>query len=359
MNARLRVIDTGVKPARWNIAFGQALADLCRSGHISETLRFLRFPRSALIGRHQIMAREVNVEWCRQNGLELARRITGGGAIYMEPAQLGWELALPRAALPGSLADAAAFLCEAAAQGLRQLGVAARFRPRNDIEVEGRKISGTGGFFDGPMLFYQGTVLIEFNLETMAKALVLPTAKLGRRGLAELGERVTSLAALLGRPPPLERVQEVLAQSFSQALRLVPHWSQVSEVETEVAEWLLDKEIGTDAFVFDAVPNIEAGQALCGLKRSAGGTIEARARLHPSLDGRVAQVMFTGDFFAAPPRLIPDLEAHLKDRPVMEAIDEVERFFAGREVEAMSAAPADFQAALRNAIVGGAVDELE
>ena len=56
--------------------------------------------------------------------------------------------------------DLAEKICNAAALGFRELGVDAKFRPRNDIEVDGRKISGTGGFFDGDVLIYQGTVLV-------------------------------------------------------------------------------------------------------------------------------------------------------------------------------------------------------
>ena len=193
MSRPVRVIDTGLRPARWNIAFDQALIELHRDGRIPDTIRFLRFPRSALVGRHQALAREIHLDWCRANGVEIARRITGGGAIWFEPAHLGWELVLPRSALGPSLDAAAERICEAAAAGLRRLGLDAAFRPRNDIEVGGRKISGTGGFFDGGTLFYQGTVLCDLDLEAMAGALVLPVEKLGRRGLAALAERVTTV----------------------------------------------------------------------------------------------------------------------------------------------------------------------
>ena len=80
--------------------------ELHRDRRIPDTIRFLRFPRSALVGRHQALAREIHIDWCQSNGVEIARRITGGGAIWFEPAHLGWELVLPRSALGPSL-DAA------------------------------------------------------------------------------------------------------------------------------------------------------------------------------------------------------------------------------------------------------------
>src|SRR5512146_2740739 len=177
-----RVIDTGLREGRRQIAFDQAMIDARKAGQIPDTIRFLRFPPTALIGRHQALSREVRVDYCRANGIGLVRRITGGGAIYFDEGQLGWELVFARSTLAiGSLGDLAREICEAAAAGLRTLGVDARYRPRNDIEVGGRKLSGTGGFFDADTLFYQGTVLIDLDASRMVAALNVAQAKLAKR----------------------------------------------------------------------------------------------------------------------------------------------------------------------------------
>ena len=163
-----RVIDTGLRDGRRNIAFDQAMIALHKAGEIPDSIRFLRFPPTALIGRHQSLGQEVRLDHCRKNGIGIARRITGGGAIFFDEGQLGWELVFGRRTLAVSnLADLSRAICEAAALGLRKLGVDARYRPRNDIEVAGRKLSGTGGFFDGDTLFYQGTLLIETDMDDM------------------------------------------------------------------------------------------------------------------------------------------------------------------------------------------------
>ena len=139
---RFRLIDTGVRDGRANIAFDQALIDAHRDGRVPDTVRFLHFSPCVLIGRHQALRQEVEIEYCRDNGIGIGRRITGGGAIYLDEGQLGWELVFHRATLGiASLGELAAAICEAAAAGLRQLGVDARYRPRNDIEVDGQKIN--------------------------------------------------------------------------------------------------------------------------------------------------------------------------------------------------------------------------
>jgi lipoate-protein ligase A len=87
-----RVIDTGVREGRRQIAFDQAMIDAHKAGRIPDSIRFLRFPPTALVGRHQALSREVKLDYCRSHGIGVVRRITGGGAIYFDEGQLGWEL---------------------------------------------------------------------------------------------------------------------------------------------------------------------------------------------------------------------------------------------------------------------------
>jgi len=64
---------------------------------------------------------------------------------------------------------------EAASLGLRHLGIRAYFRPRNDIEIQGRKISGTGGTELSRAILFQGTLLVDFDVDEMLRALRIPT----------------------------------------------------------------------------------------------------------------------------------------------------------------------------------------
>src|SRR5579863_7169462 len=192
-----RVIETGLRGGRANIAFDQALIEARSEGKIPDTIRFLRFRPSALIGIHQFLSQEIKLDYCKAHDIETVRRITGGGGLYFDEGQIGWELVFDRTALGVTdLAEVTRRICEAAALGLQKLGVPARYRPRNDIEVEGRKISGTGGFFEGNILFYQGTLLVDFDPAEMIAALKVPVEKLAKRELATARQRVVSLREL-------------------------------------------------------------------------------------------------------------------------------------------------------------------
>ena len=100
------------------------------------------------------------------------------------------------------------------------MGLEAQFRPRNDIEIQGRKISGTGAAFEGDVFLFQGTLLIDFNLEHLIKALRIPIEKLNHKELTSARERVTSLKEQLGRTPSLEEVKEALEKGFENGLGL-------------------------------------------------------------------------------------------------------------------------------------------
>lgn len=347
-----RVIDTGLRDGRENIAFDQAMIALHKAGEIPDSIRFLRFPPTALIGRHQSLSQEVRLDHCRAKGIGIARRITGGGAIYFDEGQLGWELVFGRRTLEVSnLADVTRVICEAAALGLSRLGVDARFRPRNDIEVAGRKLCGTGGFFDGDTLFYQGTLLIESEMDDMVAALKVPQVKLAKRQLDSARQRVVTLRELLGDDlPPLEAIKAAMTQGFAEGLGIDPRPGAITAGEEAEARRRHDAEIGTEAFVAE-IDDPAAGEGVLSASRTGpGGTLSAYLRLEGPGEGRLRELLLTGDFFVTPPKTVFDLEASLRGRPVADIGDAVTRFFETAPVDLSTIAPEDVRAVIEAAL---------
>jgi len=119
MSEMWRVIDTGLRPAAQNIALNRALLEARQAEEIPSTLRFLRFAPSALLGYHQSAEQEFNLDYCNANGIAIQRRITGGGAIYFDETQVGWELYLHRRDVGTSDMQAIARrICHAAATAI-------------------------------------------------------------------------------------------------------------------------------------------------------------------------------------------------------------------------------------------------
>jgi lipoate-protein ligase A len=347
-----RLIDVGLRTGRFNIAFDQAMLELHQEGRIGDSLRFIHFEPVALIGRHQSLSAELDLAYCEAHGIQTGRRITGGGAIYLDRGQLGWALVFGRGAFGGaSLAETARRLCEAAAAGLRTLGVDARFRPRNDIEVAGRKIGGTGGFYDGNSLLYQGTVLVDCDTEAMLGALRVPRAKTTKHGLDSAAQRVVTLRELCGeRTPTIERVQQALLGGFREHLDVEFEQVEAAECELERAERLHETQIGRDDFVAEIDGPPSGAQVSVGTHTGPGGTIVTYLRREGALGQRVGQVMITGDFFVAPPRRVLDLESRLRGVPIDAIGATVEAFFAAQAPGTLSVSAADFRRALEAAV---------
>ena len=352
-NARsLRVLDTGVVEGCLNIATGQAIIEAHQQGKSPDTLRFLRFPPTALVGRHQALGQEINLEFCTAHDIGVVRRITGGGAIFLDPGQLGWELALDRRTLGiSSLPELTRTICEAAADGISRLGIEARYRPRNDIEVDGRKISGTGGFFDGNTLFFQGTVLVDMNPQLMVSALRVPRAKLEKRDLDSAQRRVVTLRELMGdHAPSLPEIQLALTEAFCEHFGLQAQAGDLDPTEKQWAQAFLEEEIGTADFIHGVDEPEKARGLLRGQCTSAGGTITVYLRLEGPAQNRIREALITGDFFVTPPRIIFDLESRLRGVFLEELETVIQTFFNHSNIEVLSISPDDLLTAIRDAL---------
>ncbi len=349
---RFRVIDTGLRSGCANVAFDQAMIDLHTAGEIPDTIRFIRFPASVLIGRHQALGHEVDLEYCAARKVGIARRITGGGAIYFDPKQLGWALVFNRATLGiNSLADLTREICAAAASGLSELGIEARYRPRNDIEVDGRKLSGTGGFFDGDTLFFQGTVLVDLDPADMTSALRIPAAKLARHGAESPASRIVTLRELLGdNTPSMAGLQQVLLDGFRRHLGVDTFAAETSPLEEATATRILTEETGTDEFIRSIDDPTVAADIHSGVHTSGGGSITAHVRLEGPRQDRIREILFTGDFFVTPPRVIMDLESVLRGVLLNDCAAEITGFLERANVGMLSVTASDFAAAISAAV---------
>ncbi|TAN55540.1 MAG: hypothetical protein EPN26_05245 [Rhodospirillales bacterium] len=233
--SRLRVIDTGLRGARANMAFSAALVEARQHSAVPDTLRIFRFPPCVLLGRHQ------KLEEPPGPGIEIARRLTGGGAVYIDELQFCWELVLKTS---DSLQETARRACSAIAEGISGFGVTPCFRPENDIVVNGRKLCGCAGLVDGEVQLYHGTVLVDYDPLRMTQALKPFLTIAGQ------SHRIVSLQELLGVAPPLNAVVEALCQGMAlsgyELLR-----EGISLEEEQAAQKWYDLDFGRDAFVLN------------------------------------------------------------------------------------------------------------
>lgn len=311
MGNSFRLLDTGVRSAAENMALDEVLL-ACRAADESpDTLRFLQLsPPAVLVGYHQSVPEEVRLDFCRENGIDVNRRITGGGAIFFDESQLGWELIATNRGRFGSYRTEAltGFIAGAVIGGLKEgLGIEATFRPRNDIEAGGRKFSGTGGAWNGDAFLFQGTLLVDFDADCMLRALRVPVEKLKAREVESLKERVTCLRELLGAVPPLDAIKRCIARGVAEALgvELVP--AGLNEAEERLLKATLPRFISQGWGKRVTKP----GGALRGCHSSKSGLVRVDIALTPSRKS-IQNAYITGDIFCRPGRALYDLEAALK-----------------------------------------------
>lgn len=191
--------------------------------------------------------------------------------------------------------------------GLAELGIAAQFRRKNDLEVGGRKIAGLGLYLDpaGAILFH-ASVLVDLDVREMLDVLHIPGAKLSDKAVAWVEERVTTVASELGRPLAAADVRHAFAAGFARAFEIELHPTDLDGNERARAEELAEHKYRTRAWIDQDSPRRDArGSAL--LK-----TPEGLVRIFVGVHGEsIKSVMFAGDYNLVPAE-IPRLEAALR-----------------------------------------------
>ena len=185
-------IGTCLDPAL-NLALEEQLCLSLPEGHPGWFLLWQNGP-SVIVGRHQCTMDEVNMPFVTARNIPVVRRMTGGGAVYHDTGNLNFSLISHAGAITdGGRLDFGRFLGPVVA-ALARLGVDARLSGRNDLEVDGRKISGSGQRVWRGRVLHHGTLLVRADVDTMMAVLTPDEAKIRAKGVASVRSRVTNIA---------------------------------------------------------------------------------------------------------------------------------------------------------------------
>jgi lipoate-protein ligase A len=347
-----RLLDSPPMAAARNMAIDKVILHARAQDRVPNTLRFMQVrPRAVLVGFHQMVEQEVREDYCGRNGIQINRRITGGGALFFDESQIGWEIFASRdtPGIPRKVEDLYRKMCEGTVLGLEKLGITAHFRPKNDIEVGHRKISGTGGTFDGTAFLFQGTLLVDFDAPTMLRALRIPIEKLKDKEVSAVKRRVTWIGDELGHVPPARIIKNALVDGFSRSLGTRFSPAPLSSYERRLLSNALPTFLSS-RWVFGARRPPQTRQVLKSSKKTRGGLIRVSMVADPPAK-RINYAIITGDFFAFPKNTIMDLEARLKDIPLdgSSIRDAVLRYFREEKPEIPFTGPLDFIQVLQEA----------
>ena len=174
---------------RRSLAFYLAMEEYV-AGEVEDEAFFVwRVEPTVIFGRNQVLENEVNLEYCREHGVDIVRRKSGGGCVYSDLGNIMVSYVSRRGDVSEVFDRYMTSLCEA----LRALGVPAEKSGRNDILVDGRKISGNAFHQLPDRSIVHGTLLYSTDLEALVEAIRPPVEKLHRHGVNSVRQRVMNL----------------------------------------------------------------------------------------------------------------------------------------------------------------------
>jgi lipoate---protein ligase len=195
------VIDETPLPPTINVALDEVLLDQVAANGRGPTLRFWAWAsRAVIIGRFQSLKNEVDFEAATEMGVEIVRRITGGGAMFVEPNRaITYSLYFPERLVEGlSIVDSYEFCDSWVVDVLRRMGVPAYYRPINDITCDDGKIGGAAQARRGGAVLHHTTIAYEMNPAEMLRVLRIGREKLSDKGTVSAAKRVSPVARHTG-----------------------------------------------------------------------------------------------------------------------------------------------------------------
>ena len=233
-----------------HMALDQVLTEQVASGQRGPTLRFWEWAKPAVvIGSFQSVKNEVDMANAKKYGMEVTRRISGGGAMFMElGTAITYSLYAPTALVHGmNFQDSYAFLDEWVIVALQGLGIDAHYRPLNDIHSPTGKIGGAAQKRLGSgAVLHHVTMAYDMDGDRMVEVLRIGREKISDKGVASANKRVDPLKAHTGMTR--EAIMTHLSDTFTSAYPSSP--GHITDDEREAAADLARNKFGTDEWFY-------------------------------------------------------------------------------------------------------------
>ena len=245
---------------------------------------------TVIFGRNQLVESEVDVAFCKANGIQFYRRKSGGGCVFADRSNLMLSYITPDTNVNFTFNRYMLMVEDA----LQRLGVEAKTTGRNDILVDGKKVSGNAFYKLPGRSIVHGTMLYDTNLEYMVNATTPSDAKLRSKGVESVRQHVTTLNKHIS----------ISIDELKSHLKTVLCDSEVVLTTADVAAIdEMEQEYLSDAFIYGNNP-----AATLVKEERIEGVGEFRVSLEVKV-GRIRSVSLSGDFF-----IIGDIDSMLLAR---------------------------------------------
>jgi lipoate-protein ligase A len=294
------------------------------------------------IGFHQDVEKEVDLEFCRANNLPVFRREVGGGAVYLDGDQLFFQLILNKnhSIVPRKISSFYKKFLQPIIAVHHRIGIAAEYKPINDLVVQNRKISGTGAGEIGDCIAFVGNLILDFDYETMSKVLKIPDEKFRDKVKKTIEENLSTICRELGAKEYSkwneQQLNNLMVDEFEKLLGPMKPVDKDSELVRKMQE--LESEMINDAWLFrkgkhtdGSIVKVREGlKVVQRMHKAAGGLLKAEFGL---VDNRLKDINISGDFFCFPREAISRLEEKLEGCRLREIRSVLIAIYEKREFE--------------------------
>ncbi len=283
-----------------------------------EILLFYINEPSIIIGRNQNTLEEINHEYVEAHHIHVERRLSGGGAVYHDLGNLNFSFISQNR--PENIHNFKKFTGPVV-EVLRSMGVPAELSGRNDILVEGRKVSGNAQYISGKRMFSHGTLLFDSDLSCVTEALHVKMSKITSKGLKSVRSRVANIGEFLTEPVSLEQFRHRLLEGVFNGAASIPEYT-LTGVDWQAIHALADERYRSWSWNYGRSPEFNVQKT----KRFPMGEIDARIDVQ---HGLIQGVKFYGDFFGQSD--VKELEERLQGVRYMR--EDLEQALCGVAVE--------------------------
>jgi lipoate-protein ligase A len=221
MSMRGRVLNDQSSDPNYGLAIDHAILILNPSSEYFATIRFWSNPSSVILGRGQKLSEEINQAFCRDNQIQIARRITGGGAVYHDEGNLNISLLLPKTALenPDDIKETTSRLTNLLKESLKASGVEnIRVDDTNSLLYQNCKVSGAAAYFTKETILHHSTLLLAVDLEKLEGSLIHHLEPERGRSRYKPTTNLTNLQAEIWKKKYVELISNAFDVSFQQGV---------------------------------------------------------------------------------------------------------------------------------------------
>lgn len=278
------IFNPDIRDPKLNLAVEEYILKHLNVEHEDYFLFYINGP-SIIIGKNQNTSEEVNLKYIEENGIDVVRRLSGGGAVYHDEGNLNFSFITKD---DGNSFNNYKKFTQPIVDALKQLGVEAELTGRNDIQVGERKISGNAQFTTRGRMFSHGTLMFNSNIEEVVNSLNVSEEKMRSKGIKSVRSRVANITEFLEEEMAMERFVEALLHSIYDGQE--PERYVLRDEDWEIVQDISRERYANWDWNFGKSPKFDVESK----RRFPIGTIDVRLNVNK---GTITEAKIFGDFF--------------------------------------------------------------